>query len=105
MKIYDITQPLFECTVFPGDPAPEKRIVMKISEGAVCNLSEFSMCAHNGTHVDSPYHFYDDGKIQGEVYIRNGVIVAYNCSEQYAKNLYNSAVSYLQEFEKELSQQ
>lgn len=77
MKIYDITQPLFECTVFPGDPAPEKRIVMKISEGAVCNLSEFSMCAHNGTHVDSPYHFYDDGKRLDDMPIETWVGYAY----------------------------
>ncbi|MBO7698212.1 MAG: cyclase family protein, partial [Erysipelotrichaceae bacterium] len=26
------------------------------------NLTVFSMCAHNGTHVDAPYHFYGDGK-------------------------------------------
>jgi len=25
MKIYDISQEVFSCQVFPGDPAPEKR--------------------------------------------------------------------------------
>jgi len=25
------------------------------------------MCAHNGTHVDSPYHFYGDGKTIDQV--------------------------------------
>lgn len=62
MKIYDISQEVFGCAVYPGDPRPEKEIKLKISEGAVCNLSAFSMCAHNGTHVDAPLHFIDGGK-------------------------------------------
>ena len=62
MKVYDISQEVFGCAVYPGDPKPERKIVLKMSEGAVCNLSAFSMCAHNGTHVDAPLHFYADGK-------------------------------------------
>lgn len=60
--IYDITQELFSCNVYPGDPRPEKRIVLNMEDGAVCNLTSFSMCAHNGTHVDAPFHFIQDGK-------------------------------------------
>lgn len=60
--IYDITQPLFECTVFPGDPRPERKIMLRIENGDICNLTALSMCAHNGTHVDAPYHFLQDGK-------------------------------------------
>lgn len=60
--IYDITQPLFECEVFPGDPKPEKKVILRIENGDICNLTGFTMCAHNGTHVDAPYHFYKDGK-------------------------------------------
>ena len=60
--IYDITQPLFECEVFPGDPKPEKKIMLRLEKGDVCNLTAFSMCAHNGTHVDAPFHFINDGK-------------------------------------------
>lgn len=60
--IYDITQPLFECIVFPGDPKPQKKTVLCIENGDVCNLTAFSMCAHNGTHVDAPFHFLKDGK-------------------------------------------
>lgn len=62
MKIYDISQELFTCSVFPGDGAPERRQVMTIGENGICNLTELSMCAHNGTHIDAPYHFYKDGK-------------------------------------------
>lgn len=60
--IYDISQPLFECVVFPGDSKPQRRIVSSIADGALYNLTDFSMCAHNGTHVDAPYHFLRDGK-------------------------------------------
>ncbi|MBO6140181.1 MAG: cyclase family protein [Ruminococcus sp.] len=62
MKLIDISQEVFSCTVFPGDPPPEMRRTMSISKGDVCNLTELSMCAHNGTHIDAPFHFIDDGK-------------------------------------------
>ena len=67
MKIYDISQEVFSCAVYPGDPAPERMILMKKSEGAVCNLTAFKMCAHNGTHIDAPFHFIDEGKKTDEI--------------------------------------
>ena len=77
MKIYDISQEVFNCAVFPGDPQPERINVMKISEGAVCNLTAIKMCAHNGTHVDAPYHFIDSGKKIDEVAMERFVGFAY----------------------------
>ena len=65
--IYDITQELFSCKVFPGDPAPKREILGEISKGDIVNLTAFSMCAHNGTHVDAPSHFLDDGKTLDEI--------------------------------------
>ena len=61
MKLYDISQEVFGCKVFPGDPSPSKETMMSISAGEICNLTAFRMCAHNGTHVDAPYHFIDEG--------------------------------------------
>ena len=77
MKIYDISQEVFSCAVYPGDPHPEQEIKLKISEGAVCNLSAFSMCAHNGTHVDAPLHFIDGGKSVDRVNLDRLVGYAY----------------------------
>lgn len=77
MKIYDISQEVFTCNVYPGDPAPQKEVLLRISEGAVCNLSSFHMCAHNGTHVDAPYHFLDDGKKIDEIALDKFVGMAY----------------------------
>ena len=62
MKIYDISQEVFSCTVFPGDPAPQREILNDMNKGDLYNLTAVHMCAHNGTHVDAPYHFINDGK-------------------------------------------
>ena len=62
MQIYDISQEVFSCAVYPGDPAPARQILSSVANGEVCNLTAFSMCAHNGTHVDAPFHFLEDGK-------------------------------------------
>lgn len=60
--IIDITQELFSCNVYPGDPSPVKTTVLSTANGDVCNLTSFQMCAHNGTHIDAPFHFIGDGK-------------------------------------------
>ena len=62
MKIYDISQDVFACQVYPGDPAPEKSLISSMEKGDLYNLTSFSMCAHNGTHIDAPFHFINDGK-------------------------------------------
>ena len=77
MKIYDISQELFSCNVFPGDPRPERQVKLRIADGAVCNLTAFQMCAHNGTHVDAPYHFIDGGKTIDQVALEKFVGYAY----------------------------
>lgn len=77
MKIYDISQEVFGCSVFPGDPSPERIVMLKKSEGAVCNLTAIKMCAHNGTHVDAPYHFVEDGKKIDEVDLAKWIGYAY----------------------------
>ena len=62
MKIYDISQEVFSCAVYPGDPRPEKQTLYATGEGDLYNLTSFAMCAHNGTHVDAPFHFLHRGK-------------------------------------------
>lgn len=67
MMIYDISQEVFSCKVFPGDPSPEAERMLSIEKGDVCNLTKISMCAHNGTHVDAPYHFLDEGRTLDQI--------------------------------------
>ena len=61
MKIYDISQELLSCTVYPGDPAPQLDSLQSMDTGQLYNLSALRMCVHNGTHVDAPAHFLKDG--------------------------------------------
>ena len=62
MKLYDLSQEVFSCAVYPGDPKPEKQVLSATASGDLYNLTAFSMCAHNGTHIDAPFHFLKDGK-------------------------------------------
>lgn len=62
MRVIDISQEVFACRVYPGDPAPARQTLMSMENGDGYNLSAFSMCAHNGTHVDAPAHFIREGR-------------------------------------------
>ena len=56
--IYDISQELLSCSVYPGDPKPTLIPLKRMADGALYNLSSLSMCVHNGTHIDAPAHRY-----------------------------------------------
>ena len=60
--LIDISQEVFSCNVFPGDEKPERRTMKDMAKGDLYNLTCLSMCAHNGTHVDAPYHFIRNGR-------------------------------------------
>lgn len=61
MKLYDISQEVFACTVYPGDRGPERLEELRMARGDDYNLTSFAMGAHNGTHVDAPFHFFAEG--------------------------------------------
>ena len=101
MKIYDISQEVYSCAVFPGDPAPQREVMNDMNKGDLYNLTVIHMCAHNGTHVDAPYHFINDGKTIDKVALENfvgpcyvaehqGVVTAKDAEEmlQKARNAY-----------------
>ena len=77
MKIYDISQEVFSCRVYPGDPVPEKKAISLMEKGELYNLTAFSMCAHNGTHIDAPFHFIRDGKTVDAICLETFVGMAY----------------------------
>ena len=66
-KVYDITKELLSCEVYQGDKEPVLQRVMKIENGEGYNLSNMEMCLHNGTHMDAPYHFIEEGKTIDEI--------------------------------------
>ena len=77
MKIYDISQEVFGCRVYPGDPTPKKTVLSSMEKGDLYNLTEVSMCAHNGTHIDAPFHFIKDGKTVDSIDLSSFVGMAY----------------------------
>ena len=77
MKVVDISQEVFSCRVYPGDPAPQRQVLCSMEKGDLYNLSAFSMCAHNGTHIDAPFHFIKDGKTVDEICLEAFVGMAY----------------------------
>ena len=65
--IYDISQEVFSCRVYPGDPSPTREVLAELGKGSLYNLTALSMCAHNGTHIDAPSHFLKNGKTVDEL--------------------------------------
>ena len=82
MQIFDISQEVFNCRVYPGDPAPEKKMLSLMEKGDLYNLTAFSMCAHNGTHIDAPFHFFKDGKTVDALSLEAFVGMAYVAEHQ-----------------------
>lgn len=82
MKIYDVSRELLSASVYPGDPAPTLNKLSSMEDGDLYNLSSFTACCHNGTHVDAPSHFIKDGKTVGEMDIAKtvGEVYVAKCS-------------------------
>lgn len=61
MKIIDISQEVLSCNIYPGDPRPQLKRLKSTDDGELYNLSELTICVHNGTHIDAPFHFLPEG--------------------------------------------
>jgi len=62
MKLIDLSHPLEHGQGnFPYDPKISV-LVHNTIDSIGYNMTEISMGTHQGTHLDAPYHFYDDGK-------------------------------------------
>ena len=82
MKIYDISQEVFSSQVYAGNPMPGKKLLCSMQNGSLYNLTAFSMCAHNGTHIDAPFHFIKGGKTVDSIGLDTFVGLAYVAEHQ-----------------------
>lgn len=58
-----LSYPLYENTPSYGDKEKMKIIkTSSIANGDVANHTKIIMSCHLGTHIDTPYHFFDDGQ-------------------------------------------
>jgi arylformamidase len=66
-QIIDLSHSLSEQTpAFPGDPPPEIKIFDSATAASTAgerhlNCSHLGMSLHCGTHMDAPFHFFQDG--------------------------------------------
>lgn len=62
LRIWDISEPIEPATAtFPGDNGFSREEIMRMADGASCNVSTIRMSVHVGTHADSPLHYDPDG--------------------------------------------
>jgi arylformamidase len=67
-RIIDLSQDLSEQTpAFPGDPSLKITVLDSTATASTAgerhlNSSHLSMGLHCGTHMDAPYHFFEDGE-------------------------------------------
>jgi arylformamidase len=56
--MWDITVPIDEAmALWPGSRPPSQRWVERLSAGDLSDVSEWTLDAHTGTHLDAPSHF------------------------------------------------
>lgn len=62
--LYDLTPRIEPGTtkVWPGDTAPTREMLLRISEGASVDLSTLRASVHLGAHADAPSHYGADGR-------------------------------------------
>lgn len=62
-RVWDISERIEPGTAtFPGDTPFSQEWVMRMSQGAACNVSTIRMSVHVGTHTDAPLHYDSSGQ-------------------------------------------
>lgn len=60
-RLIDLSHPLADgLPNFPNDPQLGVRVHTTVEQSGY-NLSHLSLSSHQGTHLDAPFHFFDDG--------------------------------------------
>jgi len=61
-RVIDISRGIApDCLLYPGDAPPLMRQSSAIRSGAPYNVLELHWNTHLATHLDAPYHFFEDG--------------------------------------------
>ena len=95
--IFDLSQKVFASENYPTHPNASHYKVKDMNAGDKYNLTCFSMCAHNGTHVDAPHHFIKDGKSIDQMPLESFMGWSYvvehqgDLTKEDAQNLLNQA--------------
>jgi arylformamidase len=77
LRLVDLSFDIYDgAPTFEADPKTHVRAHLKISD-LNYNITELSMSAHYGTHLDAPFHFFDDGRTVENLDVRRGFGLAH----------------------------
>ena len=73
MKVIDLTHTIANnMTVYPGDDQPKNKIVCTVARDGY-KETLLHIHSHNGTHMDSPNHVFENGITLDKIYVINFV--------------------------------
>lgn len=77
LRLVDLSFDIYNgALTFDPDPKTKVNVHLKIAD-LNYNITELVMSAHYGTHLDAPYHFFDDGRTVEKLDVRRGFGVAH----------------------------
>ena len=82
MKIIDLTHTITNnMTVFPGGVQPDNKIISTVATNG-WKETRLHINSHNGTHMDSPAHVFEDGDTLDKIDVINfvGTAVLIDCT-------------------------
>ena len=77
LRLVDLSQDIFDgAPTFEPDPKTHIKAHLTIADLSY-NITEIIMSAHYGTHLDAPFHFFDDGRTVENLDVRKGFGLAH----------------------------
>ena len=77
LRLVDLSQDIYDgAPTFEPDPKTHIRAHLTIAD-LNYNMTEIVMSAHYGTHLDAPFHFFDDGRTVENLDVRKGFGLAH----------------------------
>lgn len=78
MTVYDISLVLgVEESVYPGDKPFRQTWDSRFCSGDSMNVSSIEMSSHSGTHIDIPFHYFDDRKSLESIPVEKFILPAF----------------------------
>ncbi len=85
LRLVDLSFDIYDgAPTFEPDPKTHVKAHLKISD-LNYNITELSMSAHYGTHLDAPFHFFDNGRTVENLDVRRGFGLAHVLDFSYKK--------------------
>ena len=91
-EVHDISATLGKVAAYPGDQEYFREWTSRTNNGASCNISALTLCAHAGTHLDAPFHLIQKGKTLDMYSLKRFITPAHVVSAEEADSIQPSAL-------------